>query len=221
MILPHLAAALVLAAMPVRDPVASPYGPPVEAVQLYQVTAPGKLHFVDGDRGCPNPSPACVLPSYLVPGDRVVVIAVQGDYARAVFVGGAPAYRETIAWLPLGALASESPGGGAKAWLGAWHTQAYQDIDITLASDGRLRAVGSAVRGAGDPAAIARGAVYTGDFDETFAPADRALSIVSDDNCEVRARPIGPYLLVADNQSCGGLNVTFSGLYRRGPAPKR
>src|SRR5664279_2183747 len=33
--------------------------------------------------------------------------------------------------------------------------------------------------------------------------------------CRVRMQRIGPWLMVEDNDSCGGAGVTFSGLYRR------
>ena len=32
--------------------------------------------------------------------------------------------------------------------------------------------------------------------------------------CQATLRLVGPYLLVADNQRCGGYNVTFTGVYR-------
>jgi hypothetical protein len=34
-------------------------------------------------------------------------------------------------------------------------------------------------------------------------------------DCAVRLRQLGPYLFAADNQYCGGANVSFTGLYRR------
>jgi hypothetical protein len=34
-------------------------------------------------------------------------------------------------------------------------------------------------------------------------------------DCAVRLKQLGPYLFARDNQSCGGANVSFTGLYRR------
>ena len=36
-----------------------------------------------------------------------------------------------------------------------------------------------------------------------------------DGDCKVWMRRLGPYLLVDDNNACGGFNVTFRGIYRR------
>ena len=49
--------------------------------------------------------------------------------------------------------------------------------------------------------------------------ADETLPYEAGDDldCRARMRLIGPYLLVADNGQCGGLNVSFSGAYRRTP----
>jgi hypothetical protein len=42
-------------------------------------------------------------------------------------------------------------------------------------------------------------------------PFDRA----EDGQCMVRMQRVGMWLLVEDNQQCGGSMVTFTGLYRR------
>jgi hypothetical protein len=34
-------------------------------------------------------------------------------------------------------------------------------------------------------------------------------------DCDVTMRRRGPYLVVDDNRNCGGLNVTFEGIYVR------
>lgn len=38
--------------------------------------------------------------------------------------------------------------------------------------------------------------------------------LYADGDCALTLWPLGPWLLVQDNQKCGGLNVTFAGLYR-------
>jgi hypothetical protein len=55
-------------------------------------------------------------------------------------------------------------------------------------------------------------------IDQTFRkcsigniPFDRA----ADGQCMVRMQRVGIWLLVEDNQQCGGSKVTFTGLYRR------
>lgn len=36
-------------------------------------------------------------------------------------------------------------------------------------------------------------------------------------DCTVGLRRLGPWLVVDDNLACGGMNVTFRGVYRRRP----
>lgn len=36
-------------------------------------------------------------------------------------------------------------------------------------------------------------------------------------DCKVWLRRLGPWLVVDDNLACGGMNVTFRGVYRRQP----
>jgi hypothetical protein len=43
-------------------------------------------------------------------------------------------------------------------------------------------------------------------------PFDKA----EDGQCMVRMQRVGIWLLVEDNEQCGGSMVTFTGLYRRG-----
>lgn len=59
------------------------------------------------------------------------------------------------------------------------------------------------------------------------APADGALSFAMSEkgtlplakggefDCKVWMRRVGPWLVVDDNLACGGLNVSFRGVYRR------
>jgi hypothetical protein len=84
---------------------------------------------------------------------------------------------------------------------------------------------GEATWGAGDKGRVSRGAVNMGQFDGRAEPRDGIVLIAEkgvasfeaagDTECAVRMRRLGPYLLVEDNRMCGGLNVTFRGLYVR------
>ncbi len=48
----------------------------------------------------------------------------------------------------------------------------------------------------------------------TMIAGDRAM--MDDGTCHVEAYRRGPYLIVADNQNCGGMNVRFKGIYVSG-----
>jgi hypothetical protein len=121
-------------------------------------------------------------------------------------------------------------GDGTADWVGAWRASEAQAITIT-AKKGGLRMIGSATWGMHDPDRVARGAVNFGDFDVTVSPdwiVDERLAFVigfdgvepvgllaNDFNCIIEMAREGETLLVADNNLCGGLNVTFTGTYRR------
>jgi hypothetical protein len=53
-----------------------------------------------------------------------------------------------------------------------------------------------------------------GSFGGTATPNGAAAN-VTDDGCTVTMRLLGPYLVADDNAECGGMNVRFTGVYRR------
>lgn len=158
-----------------------------------------------------------------MPGD--VVLTLPGQHRGHVCASFANrSGRETHGWLPSDALvALPTPKIEDKDWLGAWvRTEAR--ITIKRGKVGKLAIEGEATYGAGDPRRVASGAVNMGEFSGTarrsgdvvlVADSDVASFEAAKDGCAVRMRRIGPYLLVEDNNICGGMNVTFSGLYVR------
>jgi xylose isomerase len=68
-----------------------------------------------------------------------------------------------------------------------------------------------------DPDRVKRGAVHVGALGTQGVPKGDRLNVVDTDGypCRVRMRLLLPYLIVADNGACGGMNVSFSGVYRR------
>jgi hypothetical protein len=89
--------------------------------------------------------------------------------------------------------------------------------------------MGSATWGSGDPQRIKRGAVHTGELEGAFRPRSRVLAISYDPDrsgfppaedaasevCAAKLELVGRYLVVEDNGRCGGVNVSFNGLYVR------
>ena len=58
--------------------------------------------------------------------------------------------------------------------------------------------------------------VHIGELAEATAQRDGdGLKLAPYDGCAVTLRRAGPWLIVDDNMGCGGLNVTFRGVYRR------
>jgi len=205
----------------------------------------GRVHFVkDGSaqKGCPDAGPSCVAPLFVIQGDAVVVTGTKGEFACATHTGPAPKAASTSGWLPRDVLvvprpaSHDAPGPGAnKDWLGDWRSGPERRIRIRDKPDGRLDMEGEATFGARDPDRVKRGAVNTGDFSATVVPAGSHLAFLVGDGgrplaydpqrakketlCGLLFWRLGPYLVAADNLQCGGVNVTFTGVYRRVGAP--
>jgi hypothetical protein len=136
---------------------------------------------------------------------------------------------ERSGWLPADAVAYDNEKTIASAdWLGRW-IRDEADISVKAGKAGALLIKGDATYGAGDPDRVKRGAVNTGTIEGEVTPAGDSLSFaMSGDatlpvdkggeyDCQVWMRRFGSWLIVDDNSHCGGLNVTFSGVYRRKP----
>lgn len=179
-------------------------------------------------KGCPGPSDACRDKSYLVPGDRVVAGAVQGAFTCVDYVGAGGSDR--AGWIATADLKPEpAPPVAAADWLGRWHRD-EADITIKPADGKRLLVHGDATFGAHDPGRVKRGGVNVGEIAGRVAPdgADLAFDMQSDAvtlpvekgdeaDCKVWMRRLGPYLIVSDDRNCGGMNVSFDGIYGRAP----
>jgi hypothetical protein len=206
-----------------------------DATPRLQMIAPGRnrVHFVKDSAdqpGCPNETTACAAKGYLLANDRVVVTGTQGAYACATFTGAGPKFASTTGLLPLSAL-TDAPTSAADDWHGTWRSGDEQEIDIKKAAGGAIAIEGNASYGGSDPERVARGAVNVGQISATLTPANgKAAFSAGDDGeaapydvnpgddsvCRVRLWRLGPYLVAADNLVCGGLNVTFTGVYGRG-----
>ena len=189
--------------------------------ELFQVVGSGPIGFVfdsSDNPECPSPSPACRRPEHLSAGDIVVVTGRLGPFACATIAGPPPALREIHGWAPEARLVRIN-GGGAR-WAGVWRTSS--DHNITIRKHGRdgLSLVGSATWGGDDPGRVSEGLVNTGAFAARATPGGHQLEFASGD-CAGRAWRLGPYLVVGDNNRCGGMNVTFSGIYRQAAAARR
>ena len=189
--------------------------------------ARARVNFIRGgleSKACPNLSEACRSSAYLVAGDVVLTSERRGEVVCATFANSKGV--DTAGWLPAAALEpvphAEAPV--PSGWVGTWRRIDAQ-IVIKAASGGALGVGGTATWGANDPGRVERGTVRSGEIsgaakpvgDTLFisdAPADTFENAPSTD-CAVRMRRIAHYLLVEDNNACGGMNVSFSGIYVR------
>ncbi|MBV1800225.1 hypothetical protein [Siccirubricoccus sp. G192] len=198
------------------------------------VTAGPRAYFLRGDRAspdCPAETPACQERAYLVPSDQVILGGASAPgFACALYVN--PRGLARAGWLPEAAVARQPPGpaGVPEDWLGEWRGGPEHRISIRRGPrPGTLRIEGEATYGAQDPDRVRRGAVNMGEIAAEVGPKGPLLGFTmgmggtqpyeagEPTDCRARLRLLGPWLLAEDNGACGGMNVSFSGAYRRAP----
>jgi hypothetical protein len=181
---------------------------------------------------CPT-GEGCDGGPFIVGGDPVLVDTVNDASACVGYVNrkGVATFG-LIANDKLGAPAKE-PSTNAAGLIGQWK-RIEADISITRDEGDWLTFEGEATYGALDPERVKNGGVNEGGFAFRYAPADHRVTVglvyveggdggteakppdaVGEYDCKLDMLSFGPYLAVQDNRSCGGANVSFSGLYRR------
>lgn len=116
-------------------------------------------------------------------------------------------------WIPTSRWhATDSSPQSAVRWVGVWQNETAR-ITVRSKDDGQLDIKGHAVRSLGPDGG--NGEAYYGDFSIT-GKLDNGVVTANDDSdsCKVSVRIVGNYLVAADNGACGGIGVSFSGMYR-------
>jgi hypothetical protein len=232
----HALPALSLSAMLFACCAVAAHAGPVDCEQNNVVLArivakEARVNFIAGlskpKSACPAAESACRLRAYVVPGDEVLVDATDGPYVCAFFKsqGGT----ETRGWLPRAALQIVPPEPApARQWDGKWRRDREAQIVITSHEDD-VEVSGNAVWGSYDPQRVRRGAIHVGDLNGKARPRGQVLAIGYDpdrsafpsakdaapEDCAAKLELHGRYLVVEDNRGCGGLNVSFTGIYVR------
>ncbi len=101
----------------------------------------------------------------------------------------------------------------AVRWLGVWQNETAEIIVLST-DDGGFYIEGHAIRDLGPDG---NGTEIDGDFSITGKPKNGVVTADNADpnpDCRVSVRLVGNYLVAADNGNCGGIGVTFSGMYR-------
>jgi hypothetical protein len=184
-----------------------------------------QVHFVKGafdDAVCPAERDTCVQPSYLIPGDLVLVGKTRGAYSCVSYQSAADrTQRWTVGWLPSASLTPVQPARARETgdWIGRW-SHAGRTIAISRRRRGVLKIRGEHVYPAAQSvhsgvisadAKPARGLLQFADDGSVRFDRDSAVS----GSCLVRMQRIAELLVVEDNDHCGGSMVTFTGFYRR------
>jgi len=167
-----------------------------------------RAYFYGEDEGCPDKAAKCKQKAYVIAGDTLVVSRAFGEYLCAWFQP-ARGY-ETVGWLRADQLELTETDANPPAarWLGEW---SLHEDSLTIkrgAKAGELRVEGSAIwHGLGDN-------VHVGEINDEAAPEGNTLTL-EDDICKLTLRLVGDFLIADDNGECGGVNVTFDGVYRK------
>jgi hypothetical protein len=189
-----------------------------------------RVNFIksaSAERTCPNSGNDCRDKGYLVPGDQVIVSSTEHDFACVDYINAKGLGR--AGWLPRSAISPlPDRASGLEDWAGQWAGGPEQAISIKKGSRrGEIKIDGEASYGSLDPERAKRGAVNVGEIEAVVKPAGASLAFTMGDDatlpydqgdtydCRVRMRLLDPFLLVEDNGNCGGMNVSFSGAYRR------
>jgi len=188
--------------------------------ELVEIVPGPKRYFHAGEEreGCPAPTAACRRKGYVVAGDRLVAWEAEGRLTRVTYLAPGSG-RPSEGWIETTAL-RRVPLAPTRAadWIGGW-TGRESEIDITRgAKPGTFHLGGNATWGGHDPERVKIGAINFGMFGaDVPAPRGDSLALADSDDpdCRIALRLLGPYLLARDNDRCGGLNVSFTGVYRR------
>lgn len=167
--------------------------------------------YGDEKESCPGGA-GCQRKSFIVGGDEVLINRSRDGYSCAWYTArnGKP----TVGWLKTSDLEFDQLflDGSTKAWLGEWvfYENSIEFTNNKLA--GFLNVTGIATwKGLGDN-------VHVGEIDGRYAPESGVINYSDGDgeyDCRMTIRLLGRYLIVADNLKCGGVNVTFSGVYSK------
>jgi hypothetical protein len=217
---------------------ADPVGCEQNNVALASIVASeARVNFIAGRSertpACPSAESGCRLKAYLVPGDEVLVDTADGPYVCTFFKsqGGT----ETRGWLPRAAVQiAPSEPAPLRQWEGKWQRDRDAQIVIKSSQD-ELEVSGNAIWGSRDPQRVKRGAVHIGELSGKGKPRGQTLALGWDpdrstflrlkdeppDDCAAKLDLYGRYLVVEDNRGCGGINVSFTGIYVRVAPPKR
>ncbi len=179
-------------------------------------TEAGSVHASNDTRGCPGDS-RCLQKGYLVNGDRVLTAHPAEGWVCIYYLGKKSDYtgwvkEEQVKTLP----SSKNPP--VKDWLGYWETLGKDNIIISEAPDGMLRIEGKAFWFGGKDS-LGYDIVHFGEISGTAEPTGNSLTVKDGDDgfsCVAKATLVGSYMVVSDNSYCGGMNVRFNSIYRRG-----
>ena len=168
------------------------------------------------------------LKPYVVRGDEVLITGRKEGAICAVYYSGKG--NEASGWLSTGDVdISGNPDARPSDWVGKWTRGEWGNLKMAAGRKKGWLSVSGDALWAANAEAMQKGGVNIGEVggdapvengvlgftmtgDETYLP----FSAAEEFDCAIRMRMVGEnYLLVEDNNNCGGHNVSFTGLYAR------
>ena len=155
------------------------------------------------------------MKSYVIPGDEVIVSRNYGKFSCSWYQPKKGA--ETVGWIETEKLefSESNQNSGTKDWLGEWNYGKESSITIEKSKKNGF----FDVKGNSYWKGVGEGNINVGEIEETVKPEGNVLKIGEADTeeyaCKVTIRLLGRFLVVSDNLNCGGVNVTFSGVYQK------
>ncbi|MFV0390030.1 MAG: DUF3298 and DUF4163 domain-containing protein [Pyrinomonadaceae bacterium] len=152
------------------------------------------------------------MKNFIVKGDEVLIGKTLGNYSCVLFPSSTK--RNYTGWVETNELEinRNEKLPASSDWLGKW---VYSDKDLNISATGKadkFTVNGNAIwiRSA------ELGAVNTGLLEnEQAVRKGNKLVIETEDDCKIEMFRVGKYLIARDNLNCGGMNVTFTGVYTK------
>ncbi|PEQ14103.1 hypothetical protein B2G71_00305 [Novosphingobium sp. PC22D] len=179
---------------------------------LARIGGKERAYFQSDMDGCPWKGDACRARAYVVPGDVVIINRTRDGFACAFYPssgGGTAGWIDSrrVELLP----APASPP--LAAWLGTWSSEGNPTVRFERKLD-TLHVSGEAFWPSPAPTSDYP-SIHIGEIAGEVQVSGRLGHYADDAMCEVRFTLLGDYLIAGDNRQCGGVNVSFSAVYRR------
>jgi hypothetical protein len=185
---------------------------------LAMIRGKERAHFFEDMDGCPEAGARCRRKSYLIAGDKLVTGRSKGAWTCVFYPGGGGG---SAGWMESNRLAAVpvNPAPPLSSWLGDWESDGARFVTFTRKSTG-LAVKGTAFWPTRNPSPRDRpGGPNIGEIDGTARPQGNRLH---EESCDVRFVLLGDWLVASDpTRDCDGMNVTFSGVYKRAAKGRR
>lgn len=166
--------------------------------------------YQDSTPGCPQKGAACKEADGPPPGTEVLVSKVHNGFACVWQT------TDAVGWVPAARVDLSVPfdrNPPLAAWAGDWK---FFDnhLQIAVTPDGQRLHIG------GNAFWHGLNTTHDGSVEGEAAPSGNHLAFQSPQgDCKVRLTLVNHSLAAADNRSCGGMNVTFTGIYEPAHEP--